>query len=119
MCVRVGAYILCNRDNLGRYSDGSAFCFGCHYVERANVSPFVGERDGKIERDDDRVRFPEDATGDLDHRASEWLHNYSITATEVLRSRIQWSPSWEQPMARCLPYCYPRTNTQCQYGKNW
>ena len=92
-CPRCGS-----RDNLGRYSDGSAFCFGCRYTERAGVSPWVGERNGQSEEIDDgqRVVFPDDATTTLDSRGNEWLSKYHITATEALRAGFKWSPYWEQ-----------------------
>jgi hypothetical protein len=85
-----------SRDNLGRYSDGSAFCFGCHYVERANVSPFVGERDGKSESSDDRVRFPDDATRHLDGEGHSFLAKYGLSGYSIIRANIRWSPGWQQ-----------------------
>ena len=84
-----------SRDNLGRYSDGSAFCFGCHYVERANVSPFVGERDGKVKESSTGVRLPDDATG-LDGRGHSFLAQYELDGAAVVRAGLKWSPSWEQ-----------------------
>jgi hypothetical protein len=92
-CPRCGS-----RDNLGRYSDGSAFCFGCHYTERAGVAPWIGERNGQDEETDDgqRVVFPDDATSTLDERAVGWLSNYHITVPEGLQVGFRWSPFWEQ-----------------------
>ena len=84
-----------SRDNLGRYSDGSAFCFGCHYVERANVSPFVGERDGKVKESTTGVKLPDDATG-LDGRGHSFLAQYELDGAAVVRAGLKWSPSWEQ-----------------------
>lgn len=99
-----------SRDNLGRYSDGSAYCFGCGYTERGSKSPFVGERDGKTERDDDRVRIPEDATGTIgDPRAVEWLAKANVTMPEAIRAGILWSPFWEQLL---IPF-YDRDGQLC------
>lgn len=85
-----------SRDNLGRYSDGSAFCFGCHYVERANISPFVGERDGKSQESPDGVRFPDDATRNLDGEGHSFLAKYGVSGYAVIRAGLKWSPSWQQ-----------------------
>lgn len=85
-----------SRDNLGRYSDGSAFCFGCHYTERSDKSPFVGERDGPIERESGGVRFPDDATRNLDGAGHRFLAKYELSGYAVIRAGIRWSPGWEQ-----------------------
>jgi len=87
-----------SRDNLGRYSDGSAFCFGCHHYESANISPFVGERDGQTEgsNDESAVEFPADADSTLDERATNWLSSYGLLGREVIHAGLKWSPGWEQ-----------------------
>ena len=84
-----------SRDNLGRYSDGSAFCFGCHYTERANVSPFVGERNGQAKEHGTGVRLPEDA-GHLDGKGLGFLAQYELDGAAVVRAGLRWSPYWEQ-----------------------
>lgn len=85
-----------SRDNLGRYSDGSAFCFGCHYVERGTVSPFVGERNGKTESSSAGIGFPADATTHLDARGLEFLAQYGLSGHSIIRAGIRWSSGWEQ-----------------------
>jgi DNA primase len=81
---------------LGRYSDGSAFCFGCHYYERPTTSPFVTERHGKIETTHHGVQLPDDSSTSLDGRAISWLKQYNIGGAESIRAGLHWSPSWEQ-----------------------
>lgn len=98
-----------SRDNLGRYSDGSAFCFGCHYTERGTHSPFIGERDRKNETPTDGIRFPDDATRSIAPVAAAWLHSFGITGYEAIRAGIKWSPSWEQ---LCIPF-YDRDGQLC------
>lgn len=105
-----------SRDNLGRYSDGSAFCFGCHYTERSSHSPFVGERDGKTETDTAGARFPDDASRTLDKRASTWLQSFGITGEEAIRAGLKWSPSWEQ---LCIPFYDRDGNLCCIQAKNF
>lgn len=47
-CIRHEPCPACgSRDNLGRFSDGHAWCFGCGYYERATDSP---ERNGRTHR---------------------------------------------------------------------
>lgn len=91
-CPRCGS-----RDNLGRYSDGSAFCFGCHYTERAGISPWIGERDGNHEvSHDSELEWPPDSIRTLDGQAVGWLKSYGIGVEEALRAGFKWSPYWEQ-----------------------
>lgn len=112
-CPRCGS-----RDNLGRYSDDSAFCFGCHYTERPGISPWVGERNGSSEEDDDgqRVVFPDDATTSLDSRAIDWLGKYNIGVAEALRAGFRWSPYWEQLL---MPLNDSGGNICCIQAKNF
>lgn len=91
-----------SRDNLARYSDGSAWCFGCHYKERGDKSPFVGERDRQTETTSNRnggdygVQLPSDASRLLGLPAVNWLAQYSLSMESCLRAGFQWSPFWEQ-----------------------
>lgn len=91
-----------SRDNLARYSDGSAWCFGCHYKERGDKSPFVGERDRQIETTSNRdggaygLQLPDDATNILGDPAQQWLDIYGISMESCLRAGFKWSPYWEQ-----------------------
>jgi hypothetical protein len=105
-----------SRDNLGRYSDGSAFCFGCHYVERATTSPFVTERNGKIERNAHGVSLPEDASTELHLDAIQWLSRYGLGGAEILRANLRWSPSWQQLL---FPFYDEDGNLCCVQAKNF
>lgn len=105
-----------SRDNLGRYSDGSAFCFGCHYTERSTHSPFVGERDGKNETNTDGIRFPEDATRDLDARAVDWITSFGLSGRDIVLGGFKWSSSWEQ---LCIPFYDIDGNLCCIQSKNF
>ena len=84
-----------SRDNLGRYSDNSAWCFGCGYYERSDKSPFVGERDGQTKEyvDRERVCFPDDATNVLDRRGCEWLADRKSTRLNSSHIPLSRMPS--------------------------
>ena len=105
-----------SRDNLGRYSDGSAWCFGCGYKERGDKSPFIGERDGKIETSSDQLRLPEDAVRVLGAAAIKWLANYGISGSDAYRSGWAWSPFWEQLL---MPFYDEDGNLCCIQAKNF
>lgn len=110
-CSRCGS-----RDNLGRYSDGSAFCFGCGHYERGSISKFVKEREhGQSEEPMDsgygskRPILPDDASNIIRGAGREWLAKYNLTALETLRAGWKWSSSWEQLL---FPF-YDRGNKLC------
>jgi len=108
-CPRCGS-----RDNLGRYADGSAFCFGCGYSERGSINPLIKEREyGQSESKDDgdgrRPRLPDDASNIIRGAGRDWLGKYKISAEESLRAGWKWSASWEQLL---FPF-YDRDNKLC------
>jgi len=105
-----------SRDNLARYSDGSAYCFGCRYTERGDKSPFVGERDGKSESNADGIGFPDDATNILDGRGLEWLAQYGLGAGEAFRAGFKWSPYWQHLL---MPFYDGDGNLCCIQAKNF
>lgn len=108
-CSRCGS-----RDNLGRYSDGSAFCFGCGHYERGSISKFVKEREhGQSKNEDNygRIRpsLPDDASNIIRGAGKHWLAKYNISALETLKAGWKWSDSWEQLL---FPF-YDRDNKLC------
>lgn len=113
-----------SRDNLARYSDGSAWCFGCHYRERGDRSPFVGERDRQTETSTNRnggddgtlLVLPDDATNILGEPAVHWLSLYGISVESSLRAGFKWSPFWEQLL---MPFYDSDGNLCCIQAKNF
>lgn len=90
-CSRCGS-----RNNLARYSDGGAFCFGCGYVEQAGISPFVKEREYVGNTVEGHVVVPDDVGFDFTAEVVNWLGKYDISVEEAIKANIKWSPSWEQ-----------------------
>ncbi len=80
-----------SRNNLARYSDGHAFCFGCSYREAATIidSPLLRLVDKS--KSNDMVTLPEDATSALHPQAIEWLNKYDITLAERNKAKLLWS----------------------------
>jgi hypothetical protein len=111
-----------SRDNLARYSDGSAWCFGCHYKERGDKSPFVGERDRENETTSNGdgghygVQFPDDASVVLGQPAVEWLGVYGITMGACAHAKFRWSSYWEQLL---MPFYDEDGNLCCIQAKNF
>jgi hypothetical protein len=101
-CPRCGS-----RDNLARYSDGGAFCFGCRFTEGRNGRNFVPyAKDGSSQSDDSQtINLPEDTSDTLPECVIQFLGKYDLLLTEAIRLNILWSPSRQQ-----LIYPYYATN---------
>lgn len=80
-----------SKDNLARYEDNSAYCFGCGYVENPNkYTP-------SVEKGPERqVKLPLDTTNQLGSEALEWLAKYDINQSERIKYRFLWSPEKKQ-----------------------
>lgn len=84
-----------SRDNLGRYSDGSAWCFGCHYTESVSDSgAVVGVRSAPLKDDD--VQLSNDLCFDYPRHVVEWLDKYGISVSEGIKHGWKYSPYWDQ-----------------------
>lgn len=84
-----------SRDNLGRYSDGSAWCFGCHHVEPASDSGAVVTKQPIPLKEDD-VQLSDDLCFDYPRHVVEWLDKYGISVSEGIKHGWKYSPYWDQ-----------------------
>lgn len=84
-----------SRDNLARYEDGSAWCFGCHYREKADRIPVFSAEKAVLE-EDSVVSLPQDACNDFPPHVVTWLGKYNISVQEALKHGWKYSPYWDQ-----------------------
>lgn len=98
-----------SKDNLGRYDDGSAHCFGgCGYFERASHAP---RREYTVDKETTNkggdsgsyAQMPEDAGHDFPAEAVEWLAKYGIGLPEAIQRGVLWSNSRRQLLFRLTP----------------
>ena len=80
-----------SKDNLGRYDDNSAYCFGCKHTEFGNR--FIPKIEETTEK---KLSLPHDATSQINKVAVDWLNQYEITPEERIRYRMLWSESKQQ-----------------------
>ena len=92
----------CNsRDNLARYSSGSAFCFGCGYHEPAKLGPSYGNlsrlETGQAEAAPRHIRpLPDDIVSYYPGHIVNWISQYDLSPVQLISNNIVWSPSREQ-----------------------
>ena len=95
-CPRCGS-----KDNLGRYDDGSAWCFGgCKYYE----PPTLASRIANLKDDSDLntvkknkwFDLPLDCSPVYGRPAQDWLRDYPINLDKLRNNRVVWSHSRQQ-----------------------
>jgi twinkle protein len=86
-----------SRDNLARYSDGSAWCFGCHHTERSADSGFVvGTNPALSEIKEQNVQLSDDLCFDYPGHVVSWLAKYGISVGEAIKHDWKYSPYYDQ-----------------------
>lgn len=100
----------CNsRDNVGVWSDGQKWCFGCGYYVPGYKSMSVEDIRKQIKYDENKekkqrvVYLPDDFTHDIPAAALEWLQKYGVTDEERKKFRIGWTEN-EPALPRSLVY---------------
>lgn len=93
-----------SRDNLARYSSGSAFCFGCGYYEPPNVAHLSENLrqvdDGKsVERTGVRP-LPDDVVSYYPPNVVSWIAKYDLAPVDLINHNVVWSSSREQLIYR-------------------
>lgn len=78
-----------SRDNLARYADGSAWCFGCSKVEPRTHIPLFKEKE-------DDIQLDADLCSEFPRHVVAWLGQYGITVEEGLKHGWKYSPSRDQ-----------------------
>jgi hypothetical protein len=102
-----------SRDNLARYDDGSAFCWGCRRYESRTTIP---NRDIDQSSDSRTLFLPRSCTTDFPTPCTEWLGRYSITIAECLARGAVWEPAREQFI---LPYFSEEGELVCYQARNF
>lgn len=93
-----------SEDNVGVWSDGQKWCFGCGYYIPANGMGLSVEELWKRIREQKEKRkykknahitLPFDYSIMLPEKAEQWLDQYGITDAEKINYRIGWSDFYE------------------------
>lgn len=79
-------------DNLALYSDGSSYCWCCHYWTNGS-NPLSKLLDRRVEHVPKipTVKLPIDSDVNLSSQASTWLDQYGITKSDRLKHNILYS----------------------------
>lgn len=82
-----------SRDNLARYDDGGAFCFGCHYREGRTHRPMRRNEEDDGRRD---KPLPDDIGHYFSNEAVEWLGRFHVDVPTAIVNGVVWSPRNQQ-----------------------
>ena len=103
-----------SRDNLGRYDDGSAFCFGCHYYEARNGHNFIPPAVHATEHGIGQVfsrgnDVASRASFTLPEQCLDWASKFGITLADLIRAGARWDPRTES----LIFLYYDKSQTLC------
>ena len=94
-----------SRDNLARYADGGAFCFGCHYSERA--SHYV-PKSSKVKEYEKAPELSSDFPPDI----VEWVLQYGLSLEELIARGVGYGRARHQ-----LVFTFPES--ACWQARNF
>jgi len=83
-----------SRDNLARYSDGHAWCFGCKYLELPSGISYIRSslyNNNNKEKEHKDVNLPADFSYSIPPSGLSWLSKYNLTIREIRENRVGWS----------------------------
>lgn len=84
-----------SRDNLGIYSDGSCWCFGCHYHRSGSFLDKIQE-DGHSNTIAIHRPLPDDCGSHFSPSAVSWLTQYGLGMEEYIKRNVLFSPRRNQ-----------------------
>lgn len=87
-----------SRDNLGRYDDGSAWCFGCHYRERSSGDTFIPAELSNSSSVDELGRLQlvvDQCTYTLPEKCLDYGRRFGLTSVDFLKAEAKWHPRTE------------------------
>ena len=80
------------KDNLAVYSDGSKYCFRCHYLVLASAkSRIKKEFSGVTRTPPDTVVLPSDVSLTLPGKAKVFCSKFGLTTKDIVNNMIMWS----------------------------
>jgi hypothetical protein len=85
-----------SRNNLARYSDGSAWCFGCHLLVRPGDSGAIHRNETHSQLKEEYVSLQPDLCFDYPGHVVSWLARYGISVGEAIKHGWKYSPYWDQ-----------------------
>jgi len=92
-CAKIGKDN--NGDNLAHYSDGSSYCFSCHFSTNKKYLP------KKENKEKPPISFPTDGLFELTVKeVKDYCNKYNLTEDFRRKNLIVWSPYWER---LCFP----------------
>ena len=85
-----------SHDNLGVYSDGSSWCWGCRkYTPPHNNIENLKTRLLQSKRKSNEVVLPDDITFDLPDVARNWIGKYKLSLSDLTKLQMMFSPHRE------------------------
>lgn len=119
-----------SKDNLARYDDGSAWCFGCHYYEKRSAQLFdpTSIRHLDTGADQHLAAVLSRCTQEYSEAAVGYCSRFGISVPDLLKHGAQWDPKTEslcfvyrdkEGVVCCIQGRSFSTNRQASKYHNW
>ena len=82
-----------SHNNLAVYSDGSVYCFSCHYFVSGSGIERIRAQEPRAS---EAITLPYDAEPDLSEKAKDFLAKYGITSRDIQSNTLLWSEHWQR-----------------------
>lgn len=107
-----------SRDNLGVWTDGHKYCFGCGFHVSGESSGIRNTSQNSRRKDTPSssygISLPSDCDLYIPISPSNWLTKFEITKQEIIANKILWS---ESRKLLCFPYFGEDTNLEAWQGR--
>ena len=107
-----------SRDNLARYDDGSAWCFGCHYYEHRAAEHFIPNSTEHVDTDGHRDLLQLVSKHNLEYSeaAVDYCSRFGVSVPDLLKHGAQWDPRTE---SLCFVYHDKEGTVCCIQGRSF
>lgn len=84
-------------NNFAIYSDGSKYCFSCHYlISSTGIARFKEAARGRDGTSGNAIVLPRDVDDTLPQKCWDYLANFALTEHDVKRNIILWSEYYQR-----------------------
>lgn len=110
-----------SKDNLGRYDDGSCWCFGCGYYEHGDSISRIKsirklDKGNLVQNETPSISLPSDVDTYIPALARSWLGKYILTEYEIIHNKLLWSEYYQQLI---FPYFNKYNQLEAWQGRSF
>ena len=85
-------------DNLSLYSDGSGYCWKCHYYILSDnvISNYKAKQTTPVQIPMPKITLPKDCTAEYPQKCIDWIRSYDLDKSDLLYNGVLYSEKEER-----------------------